>query len=108
MKKIFAIITVSVCCGTVAAQPKYTLEQIMDSARHNNIAIRSAQMGVEMAQQQRKSAAWETGMRKTSGQEKNFCKSNCNPCLTVILRRSCRSNRIKIDYQQLRSIVEGD
>lgn len=56
MKKIFAIIAVSVCCGTVAAQPKYTLEQIMDSARHNNIAIRSAQMGVEMAQQQRKEA----------------------------------------------------
>ena len=54
MKKIFAIIAFSICCGTVAAQPKYTLEQIIDSARHNNIALRSAQHNIEAAQQQRK------------------------------------------------------
>ena len=56
MKKIFAIIAVSVCYGTVAAQPKYTLEQILDSARQNNIAIRKAQLGIEAAKQQRKEA----------------------------------------------------
>ena len=56
MKKIFAIIICFVCCGTVAAQPKYTLEQILDSARQNNIAIRNAQHGIEAAQQQRKEA----------------------------------------------------
>ncbi len=56
MKKIFAIIALSICCGTVAAQPKYTLEQILDSARHNNIALRTAHYNVEAAKQQRKEA----------------------------------------------------
>ena len=56
MKKIFAIIICLVCCSIVAAQPKYTLEQILDSALHNNIAIRNAQLGIEAAQQQRKEA----------------------------------------------------
>lgn len=56
MKKIFTIIICLVCCSIVAAQPKYTLEQILDSALHNNIAIRNAQLGIEAAQQQRKEA----------------------------------------------------
>ncbi len=56
MKKIFAIIICLVCCSIVAAQPKYTLEQILDSALHNNIAIHNAQLGIEAAQQQRKEA----------------------------------------------------
>ena len=56
MKKIFAIIICLVCCSIVAAQPKYTLEQLLDSALHNNIAIRNAQLGIEAAQQQRKEA----------------------------------------------------
>ena len=34
----------------------YTLEQLKDSALHNNIAIRSAHMGIEAARQQRKEA----------------------------------------------------
>lgn len=34
----------------------YTLDQLKDSALHNNIAIRSAKYGVEAAQQQRKEA----------------------------------------------------
>jgi len=55
MKKIFAIIVCSVCCDIVAAQT-YTLEQIKDSALHNNIAIRNARHGVDAAQQQRKEA----------------------------------------------------
>lgn len=56
MKKLFAIIICSVCYGTIAAQPKYTMEQILDSARHNNIALRTAQHNIEAAQQQRKEA----------------------------------------------------
>ena len=55
MKKVFAFIAFSVCCNYLAAQT-YTLEQILDSARHNNIAIRSAQHNIEAAQQQRKEA----------------------------------------------------
>jgi len=55
MKKILAIIVCSVCCDIVAAQ-SYTLDQLKDSALHNNIAIRSAKYGVEAAQQQRKEA----------------------------------------------------
>ena len=56
MKKIFAIIVFSVCCDFVAAQQPYTLEQIKDSALHNNFALRSAKYDVEAAQQQRKEA----------------------------------------------------
>ena len=56
MKKIIAIALCSVCCGHIAAQKVYRLEQILDSARHNNIAIRSAHQSVEAASQQRKEA----------------------------------------------------
>ena len=56
MKKIFAIIICVVCCSIVAAQPQYTLDQILDSARQNNIAIRSAKHKIESAQQLRKEA----------------------------------------------------
>ena len=55
MKKILAIVLCSLCCGFVSAQT-YTLEQLMDSALHNNIAIRSAQYDIEAASQQRKEA----------------------------------------------------
>ena len=56
MKKIFAIIAGSVCCCIATAQQTYTLEQIKDSALHNNIAIRNARHIIETAQQQRKEA----------------------------------------------------
>ncbi|MBO7067247.1 MAG: TolC family protein [Bacteroidaceae bacterium] len=55
MKKIFAFIAFSVCCNFLAAQT-YTLEQILDSARQNNIAVRSAKHNIEAAQHQRKEA----------------------------------------------------
>ena len=55
MRKIIAIIVCSLCCDVVAAQT-YTLQQLKDSALHNNIAIRSAKYGVEAALQQRKEA----------------------------------------------------
>ncbi len=56
MKKvIFAFMLCSLCCGFASAQT-YTLEQLKDSALHNNFAIRSAQYGIEVANQQRKEA----------------------------------------------------
>ena len=43
-------------CALSASAQTYTLEQIKDSALHNNIAIRSAKYNIETAQQQRKEA----------------------------------------------------
>ena len=43
------------CAVSVSAQT-YTIEQIKDSALHNNMAIRSARYNIEAAQQQRKEA----------------------------------------------------
>ena len=54
MKKIIAIIAFFLSCDFIAAQPQYTLEQVLDAARRNNIAIRNAQHDVSAAQQQRK------------------------------------------------------
>ena len=56
MKKIVAIIALSVCCGFATVQPQYTLQQLKDSALHNNIAIRTAKLNIDAAQQQRKEA----------------------------------------------------
>ena len=56
MKKILALTLCSVCSAFAAAQSEYALEQLIDSARHNNIAIRNAQHAIAAAQQQRKEA----------------------------------------------------
>jgi outer membrane protein TolC len=56
MKKTLAIIVCSVCCDFAAAQQTYTLQQLKDSALHNNIAIRNARHSIDAAQQQRKEA----------------------------------------------------
>ena len=40
----------------LSAQQTYTLQQIKDSALHNNIAIRNARHSIDAAQQQRKEA----------------------------------------------------
>ena len=57
MKKILAIIAGSVCCClTATSQQTYTLQQIKDSALHNNIAIRNARHHIDAAQHQRKEA----------------------------------------------------
>lgn len=42
MKRTLFLITVMVCCGGLSAQQTYSLEQILDSALHNNIAMRNA------------------------------------------------------------------
>lgn len=53
--RLLAIALCSVCCNLIAAQT-YTLQQLKDSALHNNIAIRNARLDIEAAQQQRKEA----------------------------------------------------
>ena len=54
MRRILSMIALG-CAISVSAQT-YTLEQIKDSALHNNMAIRSARYNIEAAQQQRKEA----------------------------------------------------
>ena len=54
MKQILSIIALS-CTITTSAQT-YTLQQLKDSALHNNIAIRNAKHSIDAAQQQRKEA----------------------------------------------------
>ena len=54
MRKLFSLIAMG--CALSASAQTYTLQQIKDSALQNNIAIRSAQHGIEAAQQQRKEA----------------------------------------------------
>ena len=55
MKKILSFIVCLVCCDIVVAQT-YSLQQLKDSALHNNIAIRNARHSIDAAQQQRKEA----------------------------------------------------
>ena len=55
MKKILSLIVFLVCCDFVAAQT-YTLQQLKDSALHNNIVLRNALHSIDAAQHQRKEA----------------------------------------------------
>lgn len=54
MKKI--IIMAFSLVSVVATAQTYTLEQLKDSASHNNIAMRTARLDIDAAQQQRKEA----------------------------------------------------
>ena len=57
MKKILSLIVCFICCCiTATSQPTYTLQQLKDSALHNNIALCNAQRSIDAAQQQRKEA----------------------------------------------------
>ena len=56
MKKIVFFLVCLVCCDTIAAQKAYTLQQLKDSALHNNVAIRSARLNIEASQEQRREA----------------------------------------------------
>ena len=56
MKKITFLILGCVSCGIAAAQPAYSLQQLKDSARQHNIALRTARLDIEAARQQRKEA----------------------------------------------------
>ena len=53
MKKIFLCVFVSLCSVNVQAQT-YTLQQLKDSAMRNNIAVRTARLDIDAAQQQRR------------------------------------------------------
>ena len=56
MKKLSIILSFIICHLSFSIAQTYTLEQIKDSALHNNIAIRSARYNIQAAQQQRKEA----------------------------------------------------
>ena len=56
MKKISIILSFIICHLSFSVAQTYTLEQIKDSALHNNIAIRSAKYNIDAAKQQRKEA----------------------------------------------------
>lgn len=56
MKKIFFIILSLYCSIAAMAQRNYTLQQILDSAKQNNIALRTADYDIEAARQQRREA----------------------------------------------------
>lgn len=56
MKKIIFLTICSVCCNNMSAQKIYSLEQILDSARQNNITLRNAQRSIDAAHHQRKEA----------------------------------------------------
>lgn len=59
MRHIIYIIGVALATalpGNISAQKVYTLQQIIDSARNNNIAIRNAKHGIKQARLQRKEA----------------------------------------------------
>ena len=56
MNKIIATALCSVCCCITAAQRTYSLEQLRDSALHNNVAVRSARYSIDAARHQRREA----------------------------------------------------
>ncbi len=56
MKKYISFFLCSVCCAFNATAQSYTLQQLKDSALHNNIAVRNARYGIDAARQQRREA----------------------------------------------------
>ena len=56
MNKIITTALCSVCCCITAAQRTYSLEQLRDSALHNNVAVRSARYSIDAARHQRREA----------------------------------------------------
>ena len=51
MKKIISLILCSVCCGSVAAQETYTLEQLKQLAVENNYNLRSARNAIQQSKE---------------------------------------------------------
>ena len=56
MKKLISVVVCAVCFTTVMAGGTYALDQLLDSARHHNIALRTAHYNIQAAQQHRKEA----------------------------------------------------
>ena len=84
MKKILSLLLCSVCCNSVAAQQPYSLEQLKDSARRNNIALQNARRSIEAARQQRKEAFTKyfpnvSGTGAWFNANKGMAQMNINP-----------------------------
>jgi len=56
MKKIISLILCSLCCGTVAAQGTYTLDQLKQLAVENNYNLRSARNAIEQSKETKSEA----------------------------------------------------
>ena len=56
MKKIFSLIVGLACCGPVAAQQNYTLDELKQLAVENNYNLRSARNAIQQSKQQQSEA----------------------------------------------------
>ena len=56
MRKLISVVVCAFSFMTVMAGGTYGLDQLLDSARHHNIALRTAHYNIQAAQQQRKEA----------------------------------------------------
>ena len=88
MKKILSVICLSVCCHLTATAQTYTLQQLKDSALHNNIAVRHARHSIEAAQQQRKEAFTKffpniSGMGAWFNANKGMAETSVNPAEVI-------------------------
>ena len=82
MKKILSIIFL--VCSLAASAQTYTLQQLKDSARHNNIAIRNAQYDIDAAKEQRKEAFTKyfpnvSAMGAVFNTDKGMAQADINP-----------------------------
>ena len=84
MKKFLALFAGLTAITFCEAQSTYTLEQMLDSARQNNIALRDAQYDLEAARQQRKEAFTKffpsiSGIGAWFNADKGMAKMDVNP-----------------------------
>ena len=56
MKKILSLLVCSVCCGSVAAQQTYSLDQLKQLAIENNYNLHSARNAIQQSKQQQSEA----------------------------------------------------
>jgi outer membrane protein TolC len=85
MKKIFAILACSVCCGlTATAQQAYSLDQLKQLANENNYTMHSAKKNIQQAGQMQKEAFTKyfptvsaMGMQPTSTSPSSSSTSTC-------------------------------
>ena len=84
MKKITLLLVGLSSFALCAAQTAYTLPQLLDSARQNNITLHNAQAGVSAARQQRKEAFTKffpsiSGTGAWFNADKGMAKMDFNP-----------------------------
>ena len=83
MRKLIAFVFCFLCCNYAASQT-YTLQQLKDSALHNNIAIHSAELSIDAAREQRKEAFTKyfpniSGTALTFNANRGMAKMEMNP-----------------------------